>query len=90
VHLVVWTKFELDDDPVTGLATQESQQEIEAYVQKTFTLKVKELVWFKNWRSLKSVHAVEHFHVMLYKPDPVFLRDVTNGDVAMTEKFVMA
>ena len=88
MHLVVWTKFELDDDPVTGLSTKKSQEEIEAYVQKTFAPKVKELVWFKNWKSLKSVHAVEHFHVMLYKPDPVFLREITNGDVAMTEKFV--
>jgi hypothetical protein len=87
VHLVVWTKFELDDDPVTGLSTKESQEEIEAYVQKTFAPKVKELVWFKNWKSLKSVHAVEHFHVMLYKPDAEFLREITNGDVAMTEKF---
>jgi hypothetical protein len=90
VHLVVWTKFELDDDPVTGLSTKESQQEIEAYVKSTFAQKVKELVWFKNWKSLKSVHAVEHFHVMLYRPDPGFLREITNGDVAMTKKFVAA
>jgi hypothetical protein len=90
VHLVIWTKFELEDDPVTGRSTKESQEEIEAYVQKTFALKVKELVWFKNWKSLKSVHAVEHFHVMLYKPDAEFLREITNGDVAMTEKFVSA
>ena len=44
-------------------------------------------MWFKNWKSLKSVHAVEHFHVMLYRPDAVFLREITNGDVPMTEKF---
>jgi hypothetical protein len=87
VHLVVWTKFELDDDPVTGLCTEESKQEIEAYVQKTFAPKVKELVWFKNWKSLKSVHAVEHFHVMLYKPDPEFLKNITNDDVAITVTF---
>jgi hypothetical protein len=59
-------------------------------VQKTFVPKVKELVWFKNWKSLKSVHAVEHFHVMLYKPDEQFLREITNGDVAMTETFSTA
>ncbi|CAN9160768.1 hypothetical protein CUC08_Gglean003193 [Alternaria sp. MG1] len=87
VHLVVWTKFELDDDPDTGLSTAESQKQIGDYVQKTFAPKVKELVWFKNWKSLKSVHAVEHFHVMLYRPDAVFLREITNGDVPMTEKF---
>ncbi|KAF2029498.1 hypothetical protein EK21DRAFT_112871 [Setomelanomma holmii] len=88
VHLVVWTKFELEDDPETGLSTPESRQEIEAYVQRTFGSKTKEFVWFKNWKSLKSVHAVEHFHVMLYKPDEEFVREITGGDVPMTEKFV--
>jgi len=87
VHLVVWTKFELDDDPDTGLSTAESHEQIDEYVQKTFAPKVKELVWFKNWKSLKSVHAVEHFHVMLYRPDAAFLKEITNGDVPMTEKF---
>jgi hypothetical protein len=89
VHLVVWTKFELEDDLKTGLATPESRREIEAYVQKTFGPKVRDFVWFKNWKSLKSVHAVEHFHVMLYKPDKEFMKDITNGDVPMTDKFVM-
>ncbi|CAA9961167.1 DUF3605 domain containing protein [Pyrenophora teres f. maculata] len=87
VHLVVWTKFELEDDPETGLSTEVSKKQIHDYVQKTFAPKVKELVWFKNWKSLKSVHAVEHFHVMLYKPDPDFLREITNGDVPMTDTF---
>ncbi|KAI1536825.1 repeatdomain containing protein [Pyrenophora tritici-repentis] len=87
VHLVVWTKFELEDDPETGLSTEVSKKQIHDYVQKTFAPKVKELVWFKNWKSLKSVHAVEHFHVMLYKPDPEFLNQITNGDVPMTDKF---
>jgi hypothetical protein len=90
VHLVVWTKFELDDDPVTGLCTDASKQQIEEYVQQTFASRVKEQVWFKNWKSLKSVHAVEHFHVMLYKPDPEFVKEITNGDVPMTDKFVTA
>jgi hypothetical protein len=87
VHLVIWTKFELEDDPETGLATPESRREIEAYVETTFGSRRKDVVWFKNWKSLKSVHAVEHFHVMLYRPDPEFMRDLTNGDVPMTEKF---
>lgn len=90
VHLVVWTKFELEDDPETGLSTPESRREIEQYVHKTFASRVHEFVWFKNWKSLKSVHAVEHFHVMLYNPDAEFLKEITNGDVPMTEKFVTA
>jgi hypothetical protein len=90
VHLVVWTKFELDDDPETGLSTPESRQEMGEYVQKTFGSKTNDFVWFKNWKSLKSVHAVEHFHVMLYKPDKEFLREITGGDVPMTDKFPSA
>ena len=89
IHLVVWTKFELDEDPETGRSTPESHEEIDAFVQKTFGSKLQpeHYAWFKNWRSLKSVHAVEHFHVMLYKPDRDFLKQITNGDVPMTEKF---
>lgn len=86
VHLVVWTKFELEDDAETGLSTPESHQEIADYVQRVFGSKTSDFVWFKNWKSLKSVHAVEHFHVMLYKPDAAFIREITNGDVPMTDK----
>jgi hypothetical protein len=38
-------------------------------------------MWFKNWRALQSVNAVRHFHVMLFDPDPDFIRAVTKGDV---------
>ncbi|KZF22444.1 hypothetical protein L228DRAFT_248133 [Xylona heveae TC161] len=88
VHLVVWTKFELNEDPTTGDLTSEARQEIEDYVQKTFCSQVdpRNVIWFKNWRSLKSVHAIEHFHVMLFDADPVFLRRITNGDVPLSEK----
>lgn len=43
-------------------------------------------IWFKNWRSLKSVQAVEHFHVMLFDPDPSFIDEITNGDVPLCRK----
>lgn len=36
VHLVVWTKFELDEDPVTGDLTDEARAAIAEYVRKTF------------------------------------------------------
>jgi len=57
-------------------------------VQKTFGGKVKpnNVIWFKNWTSLKSVHTVEHFHVMLYNPDPEFIREITNDDAPMAAK----
>lgn len=36
VHLVVWTKFKFEDDPVTGDLTDEARREIDAFVTKTF------------------------------------------------------
>lgn len=49
-------------------------------------INIYQVQWFKNWRSLKSVHAVEHFHVMLYDPDPEFMKEITKGDVPMCAK----
>lgn len=87
---MVWTKFELEDDVTTNDLSQRSRAMIDAFVQKTFCGKNgvsrDSLIWFKNWKSLKSVHALEHFHVMLYKPDPEFLKRITGGDVAISEK----
>ncbi|KAL3963883.1 hypothetical protein ACCO45_000887 [Purpureocillium lilacinum] len=74
VHLVVWTKFELESDPTTGDLTDKARAAIDNYVS-----------WFKNWSALKSIHAVEHFHVMLFDPDPTFIHEVTNGDVPQCE-----
>ncbi|PSR81689.1 hypothetical protein BD289DRAFT_372335 [Coniella lustricola] len=75
VHLVVWTKFELEDDAQT-------EDEIERFVQKTFSSLVAEdkLIWFKNPPSLKSIHTVEHIHVMLFDPDPEAIDRLTDGD----------
>ena len=40
VHLVVWTKFELEDDPATGDLTDEARAEIDEYVKRTFGRRV--------------------------------------------------
>lgn len=45
-----------------------------------------QVIWFKNWKSLKSVHAVEHFHVMLNQPDPEFVKEITGGDVPLIDR----
>jgi hypothetical protein len=62
VHLVVWTKFALEDDPVTDDLTPRMRSAIERFVMKTFCsedgMERKSLVWFKNWKSLKSIHAL--------------------------------
>jgi hypothetical protein len=105
VHLVIWTKFELEDDPLTDDLTAKARKEIDDFVDEMFGRKVgrdnvshvinilsflmliiSQVIWFKNWRSLKSVHAVEHFHVMLYDADPAFVEEITNGDVPLSQK----
>ncbi|CRG88088.1 putative protein YPL067C [Talaromyces islandicus] len=88
VHLVVWTKFDLDEDPATGLLTDSMWKKIDTYIEKTFRSRIPsdQIIWFKNWKSLKSIHAIEHFHVMLYKPDRDFIADITHGDVPLVEK----
>ncbi|OAX79970.1 hypothetical protein ACJ72_05709 [Emergomyces africanus] len=87
VHLVVWTKFELEDDPATDDLTPRMRKEIDEFVGETFRSRMpaEKVIWFKNWKSLKSVHAIEHFHVMLHQPDPTFLHEITNGDVPVNE-----
>ncbi|KAH0286569.1 hypothetical protein M436DRAFT_50823 [Aureobasidium namibiae CBS 147.97] len=88
VHLVVWVKFQLEEDTITGDLTDSARQQIDSYVNQTFRDHVgtANCIWFKNWASLKSIHAVEHFHVMLFNTDAKFVADVTNGDVALLDK----
>ena len=45
-----------------------------------------QVLWFKNWASLKSVHAVEHFHVLLYDPCPDMVRKMTHKDIDSSDK----
>lgn len=40
IHLVVWTKFVLEDDPATDDLTPRARKEIEDYVNKTFCSRV--------------------------------------------------
>ncbi|KAJ5514519.1 hypothetical protein N7463_004071 [Penicillium fimorum] len=87
IHLVVWTKFQLEDDPTTDDLTPSARAAIESYVQKTFSqVPRKQVVWFKNWKSLKSVPGIEHFHVMLHRPDMEFVREITRRDVPLIDR----
>ena len=46
IHLVVWTKFELEDDPTTDDLTASAREAIENYVKETFCSRVpSEQVW---------------------------------------------
>ncbi|KAL5118577.1 hypothetical protein ACEQ8H_003428 [Pleosporales sp. CAS-2024a] len=60
------------------------------HLVRVFGAQTQDYVWFKNWKSLKSVHAIEHFHVMLYRPDAAFVRAITGGDAPMTATATLA
>ncbi|KAK1834693.1 hypothetical protein QBC39DRAFT_342571 [Podospora conica] len=82
VHLVVWVKFELEEDPATGLVTEAMGAAIDGYVRRTFSRVPEDrVIWFKNWGAIKSVQAIEHFHVMLFDPDLDYIQQITKGDV---------
>ncbi|KAL5614685.1 hypothetical protein BROUX41_004781 [Berkeleyomyces rouxiae] len=89
VHLVVWTKFPLCEDPETGRLTEVAAKQIDEFVGRTFCTHVpaKNVIWFKNWSAIKSVQALEHLHIMMFEPDADFIRDITNGDRPLCEKF---
>ncbi|OAL38964.1 hypothetical protein AYO20_01715 [Fonsecaea nubica] len=94
-HLVVWTKFPIDEVEETGEVTPEAKMQIEEFIKRTFCevkggerIERERIVWFKNWKSLKSVHALEHFHIMLYQPPEELIEAVTEGDRPICESWM--
>ena len=47
----------------------------------------KKIIWFKNWAKLKSIHSMEHFHVMMKDPDMKFIKEITKGDEPASLQF---
>ena len=89
---MVWTKFLLAEDPQSpiGDLLPESRDQIEAFIMQKFCheagIERERLVWFKNWGALKSVHAIEHFHVLLNQVPRAVLDRITGGDMSTSEK----
>ncbi len=86
-HLVVWSKTPVTVKADTGEATAEAKELINAFVTKTFREPLAArgkgedtVLWFKNWTTLQSMRAVEHFHVFLRNADADLLKQWTNGD----------
>jgi hypothetical protein len=88
VHLVIWAKCDLEEDPTTGDITDATRKAIDDFIESKFRshIPADRVLWFKNWKSLKSVHTLEHLHVILNNPDKEFIREITNGDVPLIEK----
>ena len=85
-HMVIWTRFALELDPVTNNITTSARAAIENFVVKVFCdierggLDRNSVIWFKNWGTLKSIEGIEHFHVMLYKAEEDFVNRITQDD----------
>jgi uncharacterized protein DUF3605 len=75
-HLVLWTKFSL---PVE--LSKEDNHAISNFVSQVFENRVGKdnVLWWKNPPSLKSVRAVEHFHVLLRNADDASLQQLTGS-----------
>ena len=88
VHLVVWVKFELESDETTDDLTDRGRKQLEDFVTRTFcsddSMPRERVIWFKNWRALKSIHALEHFHVLLYEAPVELVERLTQGDKPMS------
>lgn len=58
----------MEDEPATEEPTVETRREIDEFITRTFcsprtgadaaAVSRDRIVWFKNWKSLKSVHAL--------------------------------
>lgn len=84
VHIVVWTKTAFEEDPATGDLSRGGWKQIDDFVRERFTKKMpseEQVTWFKNPMVLRSVKAIDHFHVMLFDPAEKTVEDVTSGDV---------
>ncbi|KAK5022502.1 hypothetical protein LTS07_009948 [Exophiala sideris] len=63
-HLVIWTKFTIEEDEITGKLTPAAAAQVEEFISGTFCsgegprVERDQIAWFKNWKSLKSVHAL--------------------------------
>lgn len=83
-HLVVWTKFPLPVNPSTGYLTDATKSRVERYVFEVFCgeqgVDREKVVWFWNPVGLKTVLAVEHFHVLVYGARKEFIDSITGGE----------
>lgn len=85
---MVWVKFELESDETTDYLTSGGRQQIEDFVSRGICgggdVSREQIIWFKNGRTLKSVHALEHFHVLLYQAPTEMIERLTEGDKPMS------
>lgn len=55
-------------------------------LRESISLTSRKIIWFKNWAKLKSIHSMEHFHIMMKDPDVDFIKEITKGDRPASEQ----
>lgn len=81
-HIVVWTRTTIATDSDKGDMTPKSRALVAAFVKRYFVDRLgpggeDRVMWFKNWVSLQSVRALEHFHVLVRDVDPEIIKEWT-------------
>jgi hypothetical protein len=74
VHLVVWSRYAIPTDDITGEMTPESKRIVCDFVKRSFAGRLgpgaeERVLWFKKRCGFQSVPAVEHVHVMVRDVD---------------------
>lgn len=79
VHLCIWTKKSIPNDPNSpvGDISPQTKRLIQTYIDKTF--KGYDLVWFRNWSALQSVRAISHIHVIVKDIDQLHLEELLDS-----------
>ena len=85
---MVWVKFELESDETSDYLTSGERQQIEDFVSRVFCgeggIPGEQVIWLKNGQTLKSVHALEYIHVLLYQAPIGMVERLTEGDKPMS------
>jgi hypothetical protein len=79
----------LPTDPTspTGDLTPAARNKVQDFVEHKFgrVCGKKNVLWFRNGTALKSVQAVEHFHVLLRNAEESWVDEWTGGRKALAE-----
>jgi hypothetical protein len=80
VHLVVWSRYAIPTDDVTGEMTPESKRIVCDFVKRSFADRLgpdaeERVLWFKQRCGFQSVPAVEHVHVVVRDVDGEWVRE---------------
>ena len=83
-HIIVWSRTPIATQFADGDMTSSGRSSIEAFVQRYFVDRLPgrsrdQVLWFRNYGELRSVGAIEHFHVLVRDVDAHIVQAWTEG-----------